>query len=200
MAIYTKSIERLIKELSKLPGIGPRSAERITFHILAAKDKEADSLSSAVKDVKDKTFYCKVCYNLSEDDTCQICDNNIRDKSVICVVEKPTDISAIEKTHEYNGLYHVLGGKLSPLDGVGPDRLKIRELLKRLDLSKIKEIIIATSSDTEGETTALYLSGILKPKKVKVTRLAHGLPVGGDIEYVDEITLSKALENRREIT
>ncbi len=200
MAVYTKSIERLIKELSKLPGIGPRSAERITLHILRYPYKEAKKLSSIIEDVKKKTKHCKVCYNLSEGDLCRICADDNRDKSTICVVEKPTDVSAIEKTHEFKGSYHVLGGKLSPLDGIGPDKLKIDELKKRIDLSKVKEVIIATSSDTEGETTALYLVRILKPKKVKITRPAYGLPVGGDIEYVDEVTLGRAFENRKEVS
>lgn len=200
MTAYTKSIEKLIKELSKLPGIGPRSAERIALHILRYPYKEAKELSFIIEDVKKKTKYCKVCYNLSEGDLCRICNDDNRDKSTICVVEKPIDVSAIEKTHEFKGSYHVLGGKLSPLDGVGPDKLKIDELKKRIDLSKVKEVIIATSSDTEGEITALYLVRILNPKKVKITRPAYGLPVGGDIEYVDEVTLGRAFENRKEVS
>lgn len=199
MSAYTKSIEKLIKELSKLPGIGPRSAERIALFILKYPYKEAKALSSAIEDVKEKTSYCQVCYNLSEGDLCRICADANRDRSIICVVEKPTDVAAIEKTHDYKGLYHVLGGKLSPLDGIGPDKLKINELVRRVDSEKIKEVIIATSSDTEGETTCLYIVRVLKPKKVKLTRLAQGLPVGGDIEYVDEITLGKAIEGRKEI-
>ena len=199
MSAYTKSIEKLIKELSKLPGIGPRSAERIALFILKYPYKEAKALSSAIEDVKEKTSYCQICYNLSEGDLCRICADANRDRSIICVVEKPTDVAAIEKTHDYKGLYHVLGGKLSPLDGIGPDKLKINELVRRVDSEKIKEVIIATSSDTEGETTCLYIVRVLKPKKVKLTRLAQGLPVGGDIEYVDEITLGKAIEGRKEI-
>ncbi len=199
MSAYTRSIEKLIKELSKLPGIGPRSAERIALFILKYPYKEAKALSSAIEDVKEKTSHCQICYNLSEGDLCRICADANRDRSIICVVEKPTDVAAIEKTHDYKGLYHVLGGKLSPLDGIGPDKLKINELARRVDSEKIKEVIIATSSDTEGETTCLYIVRVLKPKKVKLTRLAQGLPVGGDIEYVDEITLGKAIEGRKEI-
>ncbi|HDM37790.1 MAG TPA: recombination protein RecR, partial [Candidatus Omnitrophica bacterium] len=171
MSAYTKSIEKLIKELSKLPGIGPRSAERIALFILKYPYKEAKALSSAIEDVKEKTSYCQICYNLSEGDLCRICADANRDRSIICVVEKPTDVAAIEKTHDYKGLYHVLGGKLSPLDGIGPDKLKINELVRRVDSEKIKEVIIATSSDTEGETTCLYIVRVLKPKKVKLTRL-----------------------------
>ncbi len=199
MSAYTRSIEKLIKELSKLPGIGPRSAERIALFILKYPYKEAKALSSAIEDVKEKTSHCQICYNLSEGDLCRICADANRDRSIICVVEKPTDVAAIEKTHDYKGLYHVLGGKLSPLDGIGPDKLKINELARRVDSEKIKEVIIATSSDTEGETTCLYIVRVLKPKKVKLTRLAQGLPVGGDIEYVDEVTLGKAIEGRKEI-
>jgi recombination protein RecR len=200
MAIYTESIERLIKYLSKLPGIGPHSAERIALHILKSPDKLARQLASCIEDVMKKTSYCQICFNFSEGKKCRICSDPKRDKSTICVVEKPTDIAAIEKTHDYKGLYHVLGGKLAPLDGVGPEKLRIEELKKRVKSKKIKEVIIATSSDTEGETTALYLYRILKPFKVKITRPAYGLPVGGDIEYVDEVTLGKALEDRKEVS
>lgn len=200
MAIFTKSLERLIKELSKLPGIGPRSAERIAFFLLKADKEEARGLSQAIEDVKEKTAYCKTCFNLSEGDACRICSDDSRDKATICVVEKPTDVSAIERTHDYKGLYHVLGGKIVPLEGIGPDKLKIKELISRVKKNEIKEIILALSSDTEGETTSLYLLKQFKPLKIKVTRLGQGLPVGGDIEYVDEITLSKAIENRRDIT
>jgi recombination protein RecR len=200
MSVYTKSIEKLIKELSKLPGIGPRSAERIAFAILHNKKVDAPALSEAISDVKNKTSYCKTCFALSEGDICSICKNDQRDKSVICVVEKSADVFAIERSHEYKGLYHVLGGKLSPLEGIGPDQIKIKELINRVNKANIKEVILALSSDTEGETTALFLSRLLAKKKVKITRLAQGLPVGGDIEYVDEVTLGRALENRREVS
>ena len=202
MAIYTKSIERLIKELSRLPGIGPRSAERIAFAILTSKKIDADGLSEAIKDVKHKTSYCKTCFNLAEGDICAICGDSSRDRSTICVAEKTADVLAIERSHEHRGLYHVLGGKLSPLDGIGPDQLRIKELIKRASSPDIKEIILALSSDTEGETTALYLIRVFNKNKIKIkiTRLAYGLPVGGDIEFVDEVTLGKALEGRKEIT
>ncbi len=200
MSAYTKSIEKLIKELSRLPGIGPRSAERITFAILNDKKVDALGLSEAISDVKNKTVHCKICFALSEGDICNICDNEQRDKSIICVVEKSADIFAIERSHEYKGLYHVLGGKLAPLEGIGPDQIKVKELIERLNKGKTEEVILALSSDTEGEITALFISRLLSKKKVKVTRLAQGLPVGGDIEFVDEITLGRALENRREIT
>ncbi|MCK4519327.1 MAG: recombination protein RecR, partial [Candidatus Omnitrophica bacterium] len=190
MAVYTKSIERLIKELSRLPGIGPRSAERIAFSILTSKKIDADGLSEAIKDVKHKTSYCKTCFNLAEGDVCAICGDSGRDRLTICVVEKTADALAIERSHEHRGLYHVLGGKLSPLDGIGPDQLRIKELIKRAASSEIKEIILALSSDTEGETTALYLIRVFDRNKIKakITRLAYGLPVGGDIEFVDEVT------------
>jgi recombination protein RecR len=200
MAAYTKSIEELIKELSRLPGIGPRSAERIALHILKYPYAEAKKLSQVIDDVKKKTKHCQLCYNFSEAGLCRICQNETRDKSTICVVEKPTDVAAIEKSHDYKGLYHVLGGKLSPLDGIGPDKLRIDELLERVKSKEVNEVIIATSSDTEGETTALYLIRLLREKKIKITRPAYGLPVGGEIEYVDEVTLGKALENRKEVS
>jgi recombination protein RecR len=200
MSAYTKSIEKLIKELSRLPGIGPRSAERIAFAILNNERIDAQGLSEAISDVKNKTNHCKVCFGLAEGDICNICNNDQRDKECICIVEKSADIFAIERSHEYKGLYHVLGGKIAPLDGIGPDQIKIKELIERLSKSKVKEVILALSSDTEGETTALFISRLLSKKKVKVTRLAQGLPVGGDIEFVDEVTLGRALENRREVT
>jgi len=200
MSVYTKSIEKLIKELSHLPGIGPRSAERIAFAILNNEKIDAQGLSEAISDVKNKTSHCKVCFGLAEGDICNICNNHQRDKETICVVEKSADIFAIERSHEYKGLYHVLGGKIAPLDGVGPDHIKVKELIDRLSKGKIKEVILALSSDTEGEITALFISRLLLKKKVKVTRLAQGLPVGGDIEFVDEVTLGRALENRREVT
>jgi recombination protein RecR len=200
MSAYTKSIEKLIKELSRLPGIGPRSAERIAFAILNDKKVDAQSLAEAISDVKNKTSHCKICFALAEGVICNICNNEQRDKSTICVVEKSGDIFAIERSHEYKGLYHVLGGKLAPLEGIGPDQIKIKELIERVNKGKIKEVILALSSDTEGETTALFISRLLSKKKVKVTRLAQGLPVGGDIEFVDEVTLGRALENRREIS
>ena len=200
MSVYTKSIEKLIKELSRLPGIGPRSAERIAFAILNDSKVDAFGLSEAINDVKNKTVFCKVCFALSEGGVCNICGNHQRDKGIICVVEKSADVFAIERSHEYRGLYHVLGGKIAPLEGIGPDQVRIKELLERVNKGGIEEVILALSSDTEGETTALFISRLLLKKKVKVTRLAQGLPVGGDIEFADEVTLGRALENRREVT
>jgi len=200
MSVYTKSIEKLIKELSRLPGIGPRSAERIAFAILNNEKIDAQGLSEAISDVKNKTSHCKICFGLAEGDICNICNNAQRDKESICVVEKSADIFAIERSHEYKGLYHVLGGKIAPLDGIGPNKIKIKELIDRLSKEKVKEVILALSSDIEGETTALFIARLLSKKKVKLTRLAQGLPVGGDIEFVDEVTLGRALENRREVT
>ena len=200
MSVYTKSIEKLIKELSRLPGIGPRSAERIAFAILNNEKIDAQGLSEAISDVKNKTSHCKICFGLAEGDICNICNNDQRDKESICVVEKSADVFAIERSHEYKGLYHVLGGKIAPLDGIGPNKIKIKELIDRLSKEKVKEVILALSSDIEGETTALFIARLLSKKKVKLTRLAQGLPVGGDIEFVDEVTLGRALENRREVT
>jgi len=200
MSVYTKSIEKLIKELSRLPGIGPRSAERIAFAILNNEKIDAQGLSEAISDVKNKTSHCKICFGLAEGDICNICNNAQRDKESICVVEKSADIFAIERSHEYKGLYHVLGGKIAPLDGIGPNKIKIKELIDRLSKEKVKEVILALSSDIEGETTALFISRLFSKKKIKLTRLAQGLPVGGDIEFVDEVTLGRALENRREVT
>jgi len=200
MSVYTKSIEKLIKELSRLPGIGPRSAERIAFAILNNEKIDAQGLSEAISDVKNKTSHCKICFGLAEGDICNICNNDQRDKESICVVEKSADVFAIERSHEYKGLYHVLGGKIAPLDGIGPDQIKIKELMDRISKEKVKEVILALSSDIEGETTALFISRLFSKKKIKLTRLAQGLPVGGDIEFVDEVTLGRALENRREVT
>jgi len=196
MEIYTKSMSMLIQALKKMPGIGPKSAERMAFHILRLPHSEARSLAYSILKVKESIKFCKVCGNLSEEDDCAICSNPRRDKTIICVVEQPTDIVSIEKSAAFNGLYHVLGGALSPLDGVGPDNLRIAELLARLRISRAKEVIIATDSDSEGETTALYLSRLLKKEKAKVTRIAYGLPMGSNLEYADQVTLAKALKGR----
>jgi len=196
MEKYTKSMSMLIQALKKMPGIGPKSAERMAFHILRLPHSEARSLAYSILKVKESIKFCKVCGNLSEEDDCAICSNPRRDKTIICVVEQPTDIVSIEKSAAFNGLYHVLGGALSPLDGVGPDNLRIAELLARLRISRAKEVIIATDSDSEGETTALYLSRLLKKEKAKVTRIAYGLPMGSNLEYADQVTLAKALKGR----
>ncbi len=192
------SIEKLIEEFSKFPGIGKKTAQRMAFFVLKQRKEEADALAGAILDVKEKVRYCSVCFNITEDDPCSTCQDEKRDKSTICVVEEANDVAALEKTNQYKGLYHVLGGVLSPLDGVGPDDLKVKELLFRLKDKKIKEVIIATNPSTEGEATAVYLSKLTKPLGAKVTRIARGLPAGGDLEYADQITLANALEGRVE--
>ena len=198
MTNYSKRMEELIRAFSKMPGIGQRSAERLAFYILRAPKEETEQLVALIQEVKAVLRPCRTCFNLSESDQCLICQDSRRDASLLCVVEEPQDISTLEKSRTYRGLYHVLQGSLSPLDGVGPEGLKIKELLERTKAGTIKEVILATDSDTEGDTTALYLSKLLKPLKVKVTRLATGLPVGSHVEYADEVTLAKALEGRRE--
>ena len=192
-------MSKLIQALKKMPGLGPKSAERIAFHILRLPHQEAKALAYSILKVKESIKFCKICANLSEEDSCAICSNSQRDKSIICVIEQPTDIIAIEKSNAFNGLYHVLGGALSPLDGVGPENLRIRELIARIRTTKAKEVIIATDSDSEGETTALYLSRLLKKEKINVTRIAYGLPMGSNLEYADQVTLAKALKGRNPI-
>lgn len=194
----SQSISKLIDELAKMPGIGPKSAQRLAFYILKVTEEQALSLSSAIKAVKEKVQYCSVCFNLTEENPCVICQNETRDSTTICVVEEPNDVLALEKIGEYRGHYHVLGGALSPLDGVGPDDLHIKELLDRLSPG-VKEVILATNPNVEGEATALYLMKLIKPLKVRVTRVARGLPVGGDLEYADQATLTRALEDRIEL-
>ena len=195
---YSESIARLIEALNKLPSIGQRSAERIVFYLLKADPIEAEKLSRAVMDIKTKIKACSICNNITELDPCNICSNPKRTSDEICVVEQPNDIISIEKTNEFRGRYHILLGAISPLDGISPDDLKIKHLVERIEKEKVKEIIIATNPNSEGETTAIYLSQILKPLKVKITRLAQGLPMGANLEYVDDITMTKALEGRRE--
>lgn len=197
--IYPKTLEDLITALTKLPGVGPKTAQRLAFHILKSPKEEAEKLAEAIIKTKTTIFYCKDCFNLSERELCPICSDPQRDKETICVVEEPRDILAIEKTGTYRGLYHVLSGAISPLEGINPEELKIKELISRVKSNKINEIIIATDSDPEGETTALYLLKLLKPLGVKVTRIAFGIPVGSCLEYADRATLGKALEGRREI-
>lgn len=189
---------RLIEELQRLPGIGPKSAQRLAFHILRAPRDQADRLMNAVRDVKDRVTHCSNCYNITDVDPCAYCNSQERDQHVICVVEEPQNVGAIEKTREFKGVYHVLMGAISPLQGIGPDDLKIKGLLARID-SEIHEIILATNPNVEGEATALYLARLLKPLGVRVTRIAMGVPVGSDLEYADEITMHKALEGRREV-
>jgi recombination protein RecR len=191
-------LTRLIEELQRLPGIGPKGAQRLAFHILKTPREQADRLVDAVRDVKDRVTYCSVCSNITEADPCAFCSNESRDARVICVVEEPQNVAAIEKTREFKGVYHVLMGALSPLQGIGPDDLKIKSLLARVG-NGVSEVILATNPNVEGEATAIYLARLLKPLGVKVTRIAMGVPVGSDLEYADEVTMHKALEGRREL-
>ncbi len=199
MSEYAPSIEKLIESFEKLPSIGHKTAARLAFHILDWNEEETNQFVSSIIDAKKNIKYCSQCYNITDLDPCPICANEKRDKSIICVVEDVRDVAAMERTHEFKGVYHVLHGSISPMNGVGPDDIKIKELLARLMDNSIKEIIIATNPRVEGEATAMYLSKIIKPLGIPVTRIAHGIPVGGDLEYTDEITLTKALEGRREM-
>jgi len=192
-------IENLIKELTKLPGIGRKTAQRLAFFILSMPSEEAKSIANAILEVKEKARFCKNCFNITDEEICSICRNNSRDSSKVCVVEEPSNIIVIERSGVFNGLYHVLLGALSPIDGITPDRLKINELIERVRSDSVQEIIIATNPNTKGEMTAQYIREVLKPYNIKVTRIAYGLPIGGDIEFADEVTLGKALEGRREI-
>lgn len=197
---YPRPLQNLIDEFSKLPGIGPRTAARFAFNLLRRSDEELKLLSDAIMKLKKDTMICRQCFNISEKELCEFCSSSKRDKSMICVIEEAMNIPAIEKTRQYNGLYHVLGGVIRPHEGIGPDDLKIKELISRIKNNGIKEIIIATNPNTEGETTALYLSKILSKSNIKITRLARGLSTGSDLEYADEITISNALSGRKEIT
>jgi len=199
MPTHAEPIERLINELSKLPGIGRKTAARLAFHILRIPKREAQELARAIIDVKEKIQLCSVCFNLTDQDPCRICSNSRRSEEVICVVEEPNDLMAIEGTGDFKGKYHVLHGTLSPLEGIGPEDIKAKELLKRLESGNVREVIMATNPNVEGGATALYLTKLIKPLGVKVTRIAYGIPMGGDIEYTDGVTLVKALEGRREI-
>lgn len=197
---YTSPVvATLIEELAKLPGIGPKSAQRIAFHLLKASPNDAKKLAEAIMQFKDRVKFCRTCFNITTDEICEICQNPKRDASVICVVEEPKDVLALEKTREFKGRYHVLQGAISPIEGIGPEDLRIRELLERIKGSEVKEIILATNPNIEGEATAMYIAKLVKPLDVMVTRIASGLPVGGDLEYADEVTLGRALEGRREI-
>ncbi|MEA4848057.1 MAG: recombination mediator RecR [Clostridiaceae bacterium] len=199
MSFYAAPIAKLIEELSKLPGVGNKTAQRLAFYILNMSPEDVEKLSASIVDAKRNIRYCKICCNITDSDVCSICSNTKRDGSTICVVEDPKDVVAMEKTREFKGLYHVLNGAISPMEGIGPEEIKIKELLKRVADNEIKEIILATNPNIEGEATAMYISRLLKPAGIKVTRIAHGVPVGGDLEYADEVTLMKALEGRREI-
>ena len=192
------SVERLANRLARLPGIGRKSAARLAFHILKLTKEEAFELADTIREVKEKVGFCSVCNNISETDPCQICDDPKRQRNVICVVEETADAAAIDKAEGFRGLFHILGGRLSPLDGIGPDDLKIAELLNRLHSGEVEELIIATNPNVEGEATAIYLSKLIKPMGVRVTRIARGLPVGSDLEFADSITLTRALEGRQD--
>lgn len=199
MDYYALPIANLIEQLSKLPGIGKKTAQRLAFYILEMDNVEAEKLAYSIKEAKEKIHYCKVCCNLTDEEICSICSDSKRDRSIICVVEGAKDVVAMEKTREYKGLYHVLHGVISPMENVGPNDIKIKELLDRLKDGNVEEVIIATNPTVEGEATALYIAKLLKPLGIKITRIAYGIPVGGDLEYYDEVTLSKAMENRREL-
>ena len=199
MSYYSPSIEKLIEAFEKLPSIGNKTAARLAFYMLNCSEEEVSDFVNAITNAKKNLKYCSVCYNISDTDPCSICSNAGRDKSTICVVEDVKDVVAMEKTHEFKGVYHVLHGSISPMNGLGPDDIKIKELLARLMEGTVKEVIIATNPRVEGEATAIYLSKLIKPMGISVTRIAHGIPVGGDLEYTDEVTLSKALEGRREL-
>ena len=199
MSYYSPSIEKLIESFEKLPSIGHKTATRLAFHILNSTEEQTNEFISSILNAKKNLKYCSKCFNISDTDPCPLCANPKRDKSIICVVEDVKDVIAMEKTHEFKGVYHVLHGSISPMNGIGPDDIKIKELLSRLMESQVKEVILATNPRVEGEATAIYLSKLIKPLGVTVTRIAHGIPVGGDLEYTDEITLGKALEGRREI-
>jgi len=197
--MYEGAIQDLIDELGRLPGVGPKSAQRIAFHILQADPADVTRLAASLQRVKDQVRFCATCYNVAEEERCRICRDARRTDEIICVVEEPKDVVAIERTGEFRGRYHVLGGAINPLEGIGPDNLRIRELMARLSAGTIKELILATDPNTEGEATATYLALMVKPMGITVTRLASGLPVGGDLEYADEITLGRAFEGRRTV-
>jgi len=197
--LYAGPVQDLIDQLGRLPGVGPKSAQRIAFHLLKLPKEDAERLAQVIIEVKARISFCRRCFNISEGELCELCRDERRDPSVVCVVEEPRDIVAVEKTQEYRGLYHVLQGAISPIEGIGPDQLRVKELLARIDAEDVKEVILCTNPNLEGEATAMYLARLLKPLGLKVTRIASGLPVGGDLEYADELTLGRALEGRREV-
>ena len=196
---YPEPIAKLIDSFSRLPGVGPKTAARLAFHVLRMKEEDVVNFAKALVSVKRNLLYCSVCCNITDTDPCRVCSDKNRDRSVICVVQEARDLVAMERTKEYHGLYHVLQGAISPMEGIGPDDIRVAELLRRLADDEVQELILATNPNIEGEATAMYLSRLIKPFAIKVTRIAHGLPVGGDLEYADEVTLSKALEGRREL-
>jgi len=197
--MFEGPVQDLVEELGRLPGIGPKSAQRIAFHLLRLPAEDAKRLARAIVEAKDKVSWCRRCFNIAEGETCRYCRDGGRDPTVVCVVEDARDIVAVERTREFRGLYHVLGGAISPIEGVGPEQLRVRELLTRVGVEDVKEVILATNPNIEGEATAMYLARLLRPLGLRVTRIASGLPVGGDLEYADEITLGRALEGRREV-
>lgn len=199
MSYYIAPVARLIEEFEKMPGIGHKTAQRLAFHVLDMSPSAVENMINAIAAAKKNITYCSVCQNLTDVNPCKVCANSKRDESTICVVENPRDVIAMEKTREYKGLYHVLHGAISPMAGIGPEDIKIKELLNRIKNSEVKEVIMATDPNIEGEATAMYISKLLKPMGIKVTRIAHGIPIGGDLEYADEVTLTKAIEGRREI-
>jgi len=196
---YPEPIAKLIDSFSRLPGIGPKTAGRLAFHVLRMKEEDVLEFAKALISVKRNLHYCSVCFNITDTDPCRICQDKSRDGSIICVVQEPKDVVAIERMKDYSGYYHVLHGAISPMEGIGPDEIKVTELLKRLGDEQVQELILATNPNIEGEATAMYISRLVRNFGIRVTRIAHGLPVGGDLEYADEVTLSKALEGRREI-
>lgn len=199
MEYFAQPLQLLVEEFEKLPGIGSKTAQRLAFYVINQSEERAEKFASAILDAKRKLVYCIECQNLSDSETCSICQNPTRDKSVICVVESPRDVLQIERTNEFKGVYHVLHGAISPMDNIGPDDIRIKELVERVSRGGVNEIIMATNPNLEGETTAMYISKLLKPFGVNVTRIAHGVPVGGELEFADEVTLSKALQGRIEI-
>ena len=196
---YPTAIQRLLDELERLPGVGPKSAQRIAYWLLTAETATAERLASAIVDVKRQIHFCPRCFNFAESELCSVCADPERDAATVCVVEEPRDVAAIERTHEFGGVYHVLHGAISPIDGIGPEQLRVRELVDRVGAGEITEVVVATNPNVEGETTALYVARLIKPLGVRVTRIASGLPVGGDLEFADEVTLGRALEARREM-
>ena len=199
MSIYTPAVQTLIDELGKLPGVGPKSAQRIAFHLVKLAEEDAIRLSTAIREAKEKVRFCEKCFNMSDEAICEICADSRRDPTQVCVVEEPRDIVAFERTQEYKGFYHVLQGAINPIDGIGPEQLRVKELLARLQEDPISEVILCTNPNIEGEATAMYLARLLEPLGLSITRIASGLPVGGDLEYADELTLGRALEGRRAV-
>lgn len=197
--MHADAVQNLIDQLGRLPGVGPKSAQRIAYHLLKVSEDDALALASSITEAKDRVRFCATCHNLAESEQCSICSDSRRDPTTVCVVEEPRDIVSVEKTGGFHGRYHVLGGAINPMEGVGPDQLKVRELLGRIDADGVVEVILCTNPNLEGDTTAMYLARLLKPLGIRVTRIASGLPVGGDLEYADELTLGRALEGRRDV-